>query len=206
MAQCELSSRSFASPGGRLRTQNRTFPENRLLDSIPAPGPHFNRIGCLCLASSPQSAKFKSVLQARMTQRELIAFARASASVRRNKKNAGSRHRRKGGSSCSTKPRTKKYLIFSTRSTGDYGDTQFVIVIHRECGTLGQRWPASRERRVSASMAYSELARPKRFELLTPRFVVWAGPLKSLKSVTVRNGLNRSICRIVGTSRFGLLP
>jgi hypothetical protein len=33
------------------------------------------------------------------------------------------------------------------------------------------------------------LARPKRFELLTPRFVVWAGPLKSLRSVTVRKPL-----------------
>ena len=33
------------------------------------------------------------------------------------------------------------------------------------------------------------MARPKRFELLTPRFVVWAGPLKSLRSVTVRKPL-----------------
>ena len=33
------------------------------------------------------------------------------------------------------------------------------------------------------------MARPKRFELLTPRFVVWAGPLKSLRSVTVRTPL-----------------
>ena len=29
------------------------------------------------------------------------------------------------------------------------------------------------------------MARPKRFELLTPRFVVWARSLKSLRSVTV---------------------
>jgi len=29
------------------------------------------------------------------------------------------------------------------------------------------------------------MARPKRFELLPPRFVVWAGPLKSLRFVTV---------------------
>jgi hypothetical protein len=34
-----------------------------------------------------------------------------------------------------------------------------------------------------------KMARPKRFELLTPRFVVWVGPLKSLKSVTVRKPL-----------------
>lgn len=43
----------------------------------------------------------------------------------------------------------------------------------------------------SALIGYSafadeyQMARPKRFELLTPRFVVWAGPLKSLRSVTV---------------------
>jgi hypothetical protein len=35
----------------------------------------------------------------------------------------------------------------------------------------------------------SEVARPKRFELLTPRFVVWAGPLKSLRSVTITKPL-----------------
>jgi hypothetical protein len=46
------------------------------------PGPHFNPIGCFSLASSPQSAKFKSVLKDRMTPRELVAFASASASVR----------------------------------------------------------------------------------------------------------------------------
>jgi hypothetical protein len=116
-----------------------------LLDSIPAPGPHFNRIGCLSLASSPQSAKFKSVLQARMTQRELIAFAGASASVRQNKTNAGSRHRRKGGSSCSTKaPNGKVSDFLNTLDRGlRWGlrcqCTQFVIVVHRDCGTLGQR-------------------------------------------------------------------
>jgi hypothetical protein len=37
------------------------------------------------------------------------------------------------------------------------------------------------------------MARPKRFELLTPRFVVWAGPLKSLRSVTVRKPLTVEI-------------
>jgi hypothetical protein len=42
-----------------------------------------------------------------------------------------------------------------------------------------------------------KMARPKRFELLTPRFVVWAGPLKSLKSVTVRNPL------LVKSAQFG---
>jgi hypothetical protein len=30
------------------------------------------------------------------------------------------------------------------------------------------------------------MVRPKRFDLLPPRFVVWAGSLKSLKSVTIR--------------------
>jgi hypothetical protein len=39
-----------------------------------------------------------------------------------------------------------------------------------------------------------KMARPKRFELLTPRFVVWAGPLKSLSSVTVRKPLLVEIC------------
>lgn len=62
----------------------------------PAPGPHFNPVGCFSLVSLPQSAKFKSVLKDRMTPRELIASA--AASVRRNKeKSAGSRHRHKGG-------------------------------------------------------------------------------------------------------------
>jgi len=65
-------------PGGRLRAKKRTFPENRLLDSIPTPNSHFNPIGCFSLASSPQSAKFKSVLKDRMTPRELMAFASAS--------------------------------------------------------------------------------------------------------------------------------
>jgi hypothetical protein len=31
----------------------------------------------------------------------------------------------------------------------------------------------AQERRHSAPIAYTEVARPKRFELLTPRFVVW---------------------------------
>lgn len=34
-----------------------------------------------------------------------------------------------------------------------------------------------------------KIARPNGFEPLTPRFVVWWGPLKSLKFVTVRNAL-----------------
>jgi hypothetical protein len=38
----------------------------------------------------------------------------------------------------------------------------------------------------SGNLNDGKMARPKRFELLTPRFVVWAGPLKSLRSVTVR--------------------
>src|SRR3984893_13825572 len=63
---------------------------------FPTPSSHFSPIGCFFLASSPQSAKFKSVLKDRMTPRELVASA--PASLRRSKeKSAGSRHRHKGG-------------------------------------------------------------------------------------------------------------
>src|SRR4051812_5625660 len=59
-------------------------------------------------------------------------------------------------------------LIRSPLSSGlsrlEFRCTQFVIVIHKDCETLGPRWPASRERRVSASMAWSEMAHPTRFE------------------------------------------
>jgi hypothetical protein len=52
-----------------------------------------------------------------------------------------------------------------------------VIVIHRGCDTRGLRMQpngtASGNRRHSAAIAYSEVARPKRFEPLTPRFEVW---------------------------------
>ncbi len=61
---------------------------------------------------------FKSVLKDRMTPRELIAFVGASASVRRNieKERRLSRSAQER-TSCSTKPRTEKCLVCSTRST-----------------------------------------------------------------------------------------
>src|SRR5216684_5506115 len=37
------------------------------------------------------------------------------------------------------------------------------------------------------------MARSKRFELLPPRFVVWAAPLKSLRSVTVRRSQQQTL-------------
>jgi hypothetical protein len=43
------------------------------------------------------------------------------------------------------------------------------------------------------------MVRPKRFELLTPRFVVWWGPLKSLKFVTER------IASVEGPLEFSIL-
>jgi hypothetical protein len=62
--------------------------------------------------------EFKSVLKDRMTPRELIAFVGASASVRRNKENERRLSRSaQGRTSCSTKPRTEKCLVCSTRST-----------------------------------------------------------------------------------------
>src|SRR3982074_1116565 len=58
------------------------------------PGPHFSPMYLAVVSRSPLRSKvleFRAVLKDRITQRELIAFAGASASVRRNKeKSAGS--------------------------------------------------------------------------------------------------------------------
>ena len=84
---------------------------------IPTPSPHFNPIGCFSLASLPQSAKFKSVLKDRMTPREFIAFAGASASVRRNEeKSAGSRRRHKGGHHHARQSPERKSIWFAQRA------------------------------------------------------------------------------------------
>jgi len=66
-------------PFGRLRA--KTGRSLKIDCWIATPGPHFKPIGCFSLASSPQRAKFKSVLN-QMTPREIVAFASASASVR----------------------------------------------------------------------------------------------------------------------------